>query len=224
MRSIYETRVYRSPLQIRTRSKRRSDNNGDGTVLNFSDCGATSSTKRQKRGGDTRHAQVLAEEPIDESKMMPNDSRGTGTDFAMDELNEDKNGEEEAISQEPRGERECLREIEEEGNDFPPMEEVEQTFKNSQREMREIKSQISSVKASANTALERIDRALTEKNGAASQLERLRDDKKLRLQSFCRIVPTVGQAYKFIDENRKMFRKKIWGPVGELVSAMFALP
>lgn len=102
-----------------------------------------------------------------------------------------------------------LREIEEEGNDFPPMEEVEQTFKNSQREMREIKSQISSVKASANTALERIDRALTEKNGAASQLERLRDD---------------ITSYKFIDENRKMFRKKIWGPVGESVSAMFALP
>ena len=173
----------------------------------------------------SKHTQVKKDKKAYEDALTKSDNYRDGietevSDYQAIDATHRRN--KKAVEKEERR----LREIEEEGNDFPPMEEVEQTFKNSQREMREIKSQISSVKASANTALERIDRALTEKNGAASQLERLRDDKKLRLQSFCRIVPTVGQAYKFIDENRKMFRKKIWGPVGESVSAivLFCMP
>ena len=124
----------------------------------------------------SKHTQVKKDKKAYEDALTKSDNYRDGIETEVSDyqaIDAQHRRNKKAVEKEERR----LREIEEEGNDFPPMEEVEQTFKNSQREMREIKSQISSEKASANTALERIDRALTEKNGAASQLERLRDDK-----------------------------------------------
>ena len=60
-----------------------------------------------------------------------------------------------------------------------------------------------------------IDKARRDKGEAAESLERrLKDEKQLRLQHICEIQ-AVGQAYNFIDENRNMFRRKVWGPIGK---------
>ena len=49
------------------------------------------------------------------------------------------------------------------------------------------------------------------------RLDRLKDDRKLRLQNLFNKFGNVGQAYQFIDQNWKMFRRPVSGPIGECV-------
>ena len=112
-------------------------------------------------------------------------------------------------------ERLRLEQIEAEGADFPPIDEIEQTMKQTQAEMRQLKSKISGEKNRISTVVGRIEEAESERDSAAQRLNGLKDDKKLRLQSLFRKVPAVEQAYKYIDQNRKVFRRQVWGPIGE---------
>lgn len=110
-------------------------------------------------------------------------------------------------------ERKRLEEIEAEANDYPPIAEIEKTMKDTQAEMVKIKNSMNNEKSKMGRLTDRIEEARQKKDEAANRLDRLKDDKKLRLESFCNTFGNVGQAYKFIDENRKIFRKKVWGPV-----------
>ena len=108
-----------------------------------------------------------------------------------------------------------LQEIEEEGNDYPPMNEIQEIMTSKQAAMRRIKSQIQAEKREAADAWERINEAKDQKEESEGRLDRMKDDKTQRLNAFCRQFKNVGQAYTFIKDNRKMFRKKVWGPVGK---------
>lgn len=110
-------------------------------------------------------------------------------------------------------ERLRLEQILEEEKDYPPIAEIEKTIKETQKEMMTIKSRMNGEKSKMAGMVERIEESENEKKAASDRLERLQDDKKLRLENFCRQNDQVGQAYKFVDENRKMFRRKVWGPV-----------
>eukprot|EP00580_Thalassiosira_gravida_P014694 CAMPEP_0201682080 /NCGR_PEP_ID=MMETSP0494-20130426/51433_1 /ASSEMBLY_ACC=CAM_ASM_000839 /TAXON_ID=420259 /ORGANISM="Thalassiosira gravida, Strain GMp14c1" /LENGTH=1127 /DNA_ID=CAMNT_0048165835 /DNA_START=664 /DNA_END=4047 /DNA_ORIENTATION=- len=109
--------------------------------------------------------------------------------------------------------RRRLEEIEEEGSSFPPLEEIERTMKQSQNEMRGVKADMSREKTKVQGVLQQIDEANDQKKGASQQLDRLKDDKKLRLQRLFAKAKNVEEAYKFIDQNRKMFRRPVWGPI-----------
>lgn len=108
-----------------------------------------------------------------------------------------------------------LQEIEEEGNDYPPMNEIQEIMTSKQAAMRRIKSQIQAEKREAADAEGRISEARDEKEASEGRLDRMKDDKTQRLNAFCRQFKNVGQAYMYIKDNRKNFRKKIWGPVGK---------
>jgi chromosome segregation ATPase len=110
-------------------------------------------------------------------------------------------------------ERARLEQISEEGRDYPPIAEIERTIRETQKEMVTIKGRIGRERSKMGEMVARIEEAEQEKKDASDRLERLQDDKKLRLENFCRQVEQVGQAYKFVDENRKMFRRKVWGPI-----------
>ena len=110
-------------------------------------------------------------------------------------------------------ERLRLEQLEGEAQDFPPIAEIEKTMKDTQAEMVKIKNSMNNEKSKAGRLSDQMDDARQKKDEASSRLDRLKDDKKLRLESFCNKFANVGQAYKFIDENRKIFRKKVWGPV-----------
>lgn len=107
-----------------------------------------------------------------------------------------------------------LEEIEAEGATFPPLEEIEGTMKQSQSEMRSVKNEISREKAKAQGAMQQIEEEEDRKKEASGRLDRLKDEKKLRLQRLFAKAKNVEQAYKFVDQNRKMFRRPVWGPVG----------
>ena len=110
-------------------------------------------------------------------------------------------------------ERLRLEQLEGEAQDFPPIAEIEKTMKDTQAEMVKIKNSMNNEKSKAGRLSDQMEEARQKKDEASSRLDRLKDDKKLRLESFCNKFANVGQAYKFIDENRKIFRKKVWGPV-----------
>ena len=110
-------------------------------------------------------------------------------------------------------ERLRLEQLEGEAQDFPPIAEIEKTMKDTQAEMVKIKNSMNNEKSKAGRLSDQMEEARQKKDETSSRLDRLKDDKKLRLESFCNKFANVGQAYKFIDENRKIFRKKVWGPV-----------
>ncbi|KAL7538150.1 hypothetical protein ACHAXR_008319 [Thalassiosira sp. AJA248-18] len=110
-------------------------------------------------------------------------------------------------------ERTRLEQIEAEGNDFPPLEEVEATIGQLKEEMRQVKNQIAGEKRRIAGVVERMNGANDQRKEAKGRLERIQDDKKLRLERYLGKFPAVKQAYEFIETNRKMFRKPIWGPI-----------
>ena len=112
-------------------------------------------------------------------------------------------------------ERLRLEQIEQSGQDYPPIADIERTIKDTQREMISIKSQITGERSKLGSMIDRIEDAERTRKETSERLDKLQDDKKLRLSNFCRMYDQVGQAYKFIDENRKMFRHKVWGPIGK---------
>jgi len=109
--------------------------------------------------------------------------------------------------------RRRLEEVEAEAETFPPIDEIERTMKQSQAEMRSVKAEMNREKARAQEMLQSIEESEDRKKEAVQQLDRLKDDKKLRLQRLFAKAQNVEQAYKFIDQNRKMFRRPVWGPV-----------
>lgn len=108
-----------------------------------------------------------------------------------------------------------LNEIKAEAGDFPPVEEVAKIIKEKQRDMAQVKQKINVEKKRQAVVNDRMEQAEVDKNSSSARLDKLKDDKKLRLQNFCGKFKNVGQAYQFIDQNRKMFRRPIWGPVGK---------
>ena len=107
-------------------------------------------------------------------------------------------------------ERLRLEEIEQSGQDYPPIADIEKTIKDTHRDMTSFKSQINGERSKLGTMIDRIEDAERTRKETSERLDKLQDDKKLRLSNFCRMFDQVGKAYKFIDENRKMFRHKVW--------------
>ncbi|KAL7553665.1 hypothetical protein ACHAWF_016964 [Thalassiosira exigua] len=110
-------------------------------------------------------------------------------------------------------ERARLAEVEAEGRDFPSLDEIESAAREAKGEMCRLQAAIGAEKHKQREAIQGVERANEEREAAASRLKTLQDDKKLRLQKLFKFAPPVGQAHKFIDENRKMFRKPVYGPI-----------
>ena len=112
-----------------------------------------------------------------------------------------------------------LENVEAMGGDFPPLEDIERTLKIKQKEMRDLKSAMSGEKRRLQGLVDHIEKAGQDKDGATRELTRLKDERKLRRQRLFAKAPSVAKAWEFIDNNRKMFRKPVWGPIGESLSS-----
>jgi chromosome segregation ATPase len=193
--------------------------------------------KRQKRDADRairplqeRHAHVEGEHSRMQGRYKASDTKLRKDKLAFDEclvkcdnysndVEQVMNEYQTIDAQQRRAERDVekeqtrLEEILADGKDFPPMDEIERTMKDAQRRMFLIKNDINGEKSKMGGMLERIESAQVDKRETSDRLERLQDDKRLRLENFCRQFDQVGKAYQFVDDNRKMFRKKVWGPI-----------
>ena len=116
-----------------------------------------------------------------------------------------------------------LQQIEEDGTDFPDMAAIDETIKQMKTELMRVKAAMRKEKEKLTRSAGEKEKAEIEKENAVGRLERLKDDKKLRLEAFCRKIPAVGKAYEYINGNRKEFRKKVWGPVGKSYVAFLSM-
>eukprot|EP00804_Cyclotella_cryptica_P029179 CCRYP_005358-RB/>CCRYP_005358-RB protein AED:0.03 eAED:0.03 QI:457/1/1/1/1/0.8/5/1195/799 len=110
-------------------------------------------------------------------------------------------------------ERDRLQEIEEEAAEYPPMNELEAAFTESQLEIRSIKKKIDDVRRKADSLQEKIDLEAEKKKEAVEKLHRVQDEKKIRLNKLFGVAQHVKASYEWVDQNRKMFRRPVWGPV-----------
>ena len=108
-----------------------------------------------------------------------------------------------------------LEEVEAEAADFPPMEEVEKTLHNAQNELRATKKKLDGAKKHVATIMDKIEREEGKKQHDAHELNRLKDEKTIRRNNLFGKFKNLKEAYQWIDQNRKMFRRPIHGPVGK---------
>ena len=47
------------------------------------------------------------------------------------------------------------------------------------------------------------------------RLDRVKDEKKIKLTKLFGQSSHIKKSYEFVEQNRKMFRRPVWGPVGE---------
>lgn len=108
-----------------------------------------------------------------------------------------------------------LAELEKEGNDLPDVKELEAEAKKVHEEMRAYRQKIEADKKKQRTALGRIKDAESERKQSERELDVIKDDKKLRLQRLLGQRKNLKDSYAFVSQNRKMFRRPVWGPIGE---------
>lgn len=107
---------------------------------------------------------------------------------------------------------ECLR------RDFPPMDDVEALFKGGQTILREAKKRHDHIKRQ-NYEITSACRDLQEGIQADNKkLDKMKDEKKRRLERLFSNQPKLGDAFQWVDQNRKMFRRPIWGPIAGEIS------
>lgn len=95
------------------------------------------------------------------------------------------------------------------------MKELEAEAKKVHEEMRAYRQKIEADKKKQRTALGRIKDAESERKQSERELDVIKDDKKLRLQRLLGQRKNLKDSYAFVSQNRKMFRRPVWGPIGE---------
>ena len=102
--------------------------------------------------------------------------------------------------------------------DFPPLEEAEELQRKTQAEYREVKKRNDQAKKEANNFNTMCKELEGQIDLDTKKLEKMRDEKKRRQERLFRQQPKLGEAYHWIDQNRKMFRRPVWGPIAGEVS------
>ena len=108
-----------------------------------------------------------------------------------------------------------LAELEKEGDDLPDEKELEAELKKLGAEMRAFKQKIDADKKKQRLSLDRVKDADSERKQCERELDVIKDDKKLRLQRLLGQRKNLKDSYTFVSQNRKMFRRPVWGPIGE---------
>ena len=114
--------------------------------------------------------------------------------------------------------RKRLSEIEAEAEDLPPKDEIEVTIKDAQLEIRKIKSKMDNVRRKISTLKGTLEEEEEKKKEAERKLTLVNDEKTIRLNSLFGASKHAKACYDFVDNNRKIFRRPVWGPVGEFFS------
>lgn len=112
-------------------------------------------------------------------------------------------------------ERQRLEQIEANGDDFPSMEEVDKTINEAAAGIRTAKSKLDKLKRSIRGKNEEIEKGNNEAQIAKDRLTKMKDEKKHRLNRLFSKNGQLKNAYEYISNNRKEFRKPIHGPIGK---------
>lgn len=112
-------------------------------------------------------------------------------------------------------EKRRLQEIMAEADDFPSMEETDRTIAELTAELRATKTKFDRAKRNTSELNDEIQKAADDSKRAKEKLAKMKDEKKHRLQRLFSKDQSVKKAYEWIDQNRKLFRKAIHGPIGK---------
>lgn len=112
-------------------------------------------------------------------------------------------------------ERRRLQDIEAEADDFPSMEETEHTIQELNKEQRLKKSGLDRARRTLSELNEEIIAATDRSKRASERLGKMKDEKQHRLQRLFSKSEAVKNAYTWIDNNRKHFRRPVHGPIGK---------
>mmetsp|Transcript_14487 Transcript_14487/g.23628 ORF Transcript_14487/g.23628 Transcript_14487/m.23628 type:complete len:1118 (-) Transcript_14487:142-3495(-) len=119
-------------------------------------------------------------------------------------------------------ERRRLQEVEAEGDAYPSMEDTERTIAECAQEIRQITREMDRKKRAINDLKRQIDDAKETKNSTSERLKKINNEKQQRLQRMFKFA-AVKNAYDFIQENRKEFRRPVHGPIAAEVQPKNAL-
>lgn len=112
-------------------------------------------------------------------------------------------------------EKRRLQEIMAEADDFPSMEGTDRTIAELTAELRATKTKFDRAKRNTSELNDEIQKAADDSKRAKEKLAKMKDEKKHRLQRLFSKDQSVKKAYEWIDQNRKLFRKAIHGPIGK---------
>jgi len=101
---------------------------------------------------------------------------------------------------------------------YPSMEEAQEHLKSANSDLREVKRRHERAKRDYYAFETKYNDIANQIHTDQSKLEKMKDEKMRRQERLFRQFPRLGKAYDFVDQNRKMFRRPIWGPIaGEIL-------
>ena len=106
-----------------------------------------------------------------------------------------------------------VEEVERRLQDFPAGDDIERDYAGASEKMREVRAGLTRAKRDVSAASAKSREVKEAHKRAVSKLERAADDRARRNERIFRQNRNLHETYTWVDQNRKMFRRPIWGPV-----------
>ena len=109
--------------------------------------------------------------------------------------------------------REKVESLQNEANEVPALETLETDYKEARQKYAEDRPEYDKAKREHVSLRDRVKDVDRDRKVAKDKLNNLLDDKARRKERIFRQQRQLRDASKWIDENRNMFRRKVWGPI-----------
>ena len=103
--------------------------------------------------------------------------------------------------------------VEAEVNEYPPEQQLKETHNQATEELRKLKTQLNRAKHELSSKQNQLKDQQDMKQHLVDKLGRMKDDKARRNERIFRQFPKLYEAHQWLEQNRKMFRRPVWGPI-----------
>ena len=97
--------------------------------------------------------------------------------------------------------------------ELPPEADIAGRLEDATAEVRRIKSQLLRARRAASEAAGEVNDLKGEARKFERALDRMKDERSQRMQRIFHQMPRLKHSYEFVDQNRKMFRRPVLGPI-----------
>jgi len=108
---------------------------------------------------------------------------------------------------------EKLKQSEAQLAEYPPEEDINNGMTESKTKLKEIRKRVQHASRDVQHKIRETKDISSERQDLLRKYEQMKDDKARRTERIFNHDKNLAEVFKWVDQNRKMFRRRIWGPI-----------
>jgi len=109
--------------------------------------------------------------------------------------------------------KEKVESLEAQMGDYPPENEIEDMINEARNSATDCRKKVQLTKIELGRVAQQLKEREQEEQASRAKLTKMNDDRARRKERIFRQHPKLYETYSWLDQNRKMFRRPVWGPI-----------